>query len=150
MHEIFIEAGNDFMTWLKISQDKLDKCSEPTGDRETLAGKASQLKILESERVKGEKRLEAALTAAADACKMALEDDQLIIEEEVAFLQDEFDQYNGDLTRCKGLLEGGIVKWKDYQEMYQESLDWLEKTEKFVQGFNKSQSTLQEKRKILE
>ena len=150
MHEKFIEAGNDFMTWLKISQEKLDKCSEPTGDRETLAGKASQLKILESERVNGEKKLEAALTAAADACKMALEDDQLIIEEEVAFLQDEFDQYNGDLTRCKGLLEGGIVKWKDYQDMYQESIDWLEKTEKFVQGFNKSQSSLQEKRKILE
>ena len=30
-HEIFMEAGNEFMTWLKVSQEKLDECSEPTG-----------------------------------------------------------------------------------------------------------------------
>ena len=149
-HEKFIEAGNDFMTWLKISQEKLDKCSEPTGDKESLASKSSQLKVLESERKNGEMKLDGALTAAAEACKIALEDDQLIIEEEVAFLQDEFDQYNGDLARCKGLLEGGIVKWTDYQELYQDALEWLDKTENSVQGYNKYQTSLQEKRKILE
>ena len=149
-HEKFIEAGNDFMTWLKISQEKLDKCSEPTGDKESLASKSSQLKVLESEKKVGEQRLDAALTAAAEACKGAMEDDQAIVEEEVAFLQDEFEQYNGDLVRCKGLLEGGIVKWTDYQELYQEALEWLDKTESSVQGYNKYQASLQEKRKILE
>ena len=149
-HEKFIEAGNDFMTWLKISQEKLDKCSEPTGDKESLASKSTQLKVLDSEKKNGEMKLDAALTAAAEACKIALEDDQLIIEEEVAFLQDEFDQYNGDLARCKGLLEGGIVKWTDYQELYQEALQWLEKTENSVQGYNKYQTSLQEKRSVLE
>merc|ERR1712079_501378 len=149
-HEKFIEAGNDFMTWLKISQEKLDKCSEPTGDKESLASKSSQLKVLESERKNGEMKLDGALTAAAEACKIALEDAQLIIEEEVAFLQDEFDQYNGDLARCKGLLEGGIVKWTDYQELYQDALEWLDKTENSVQGYNKYQTSMQEKRKILE
>ena len=149
-HEKFIEAGNEFMTWLKISQEKLDKCSEPTGDKESLAGKSSQLKVLESEKKNGEAKLDRALTAAADACKIALEDDQLIIEEEVAFLQDEFDQYNSDITRCKGLLEGGIVKWTDYQELHQEAIEWLDKTENYVQGFNKYQTSLPDKRKILE
>ena len=47
--------------------------------------------------------------AAAEACKIASENDQEIIEEEVAFLQDEFDHYSDDLIRCKSLLEGGIV-----------------------------------------
>ena len=149
-HENFIDAGNEFMTWLKVSQEKLDKCSEATGDKESLASKSSQLKILDSEKKSGEQKLSVALKAAADACKVALDTDQEIIEEEVAFLQDEFDMYVNDLVRCKSLLEGGIVKWTDYQELYQEALDWLDRTEGSVQGYNKFQTNLTDKRKILE
>ena len=96
-HEVFIDAGHEFMTWLKVQQEKLDKCSEPTGDKESLASKSTQLKILESEKKLGQQKLEVALTSAAEACKIALADDQEIIEEEVAFLQDEFEQYTADL-----------------------------------------------------
>merc|ERR1712173_325308 len=99
-HELFIDTGNEFMTWLKVSQEKLDRCSEATGDKESLASKSSQLKILDSEKKIGEQKLGVALAAAADACKVALETDQEIIEEEVAFLQDEFDMYANDLLRC--------------------------------------------------
>ena len=53
-HEMFMEAGNDFMTWLKSSQEKLDKCSEATGDKESLASKSSQLKVLEADNKNGE------------------------------------------------------------------------------------------------
>merc|ERR1712226_1648483 len=149
-HEHFIEAGNEFMTWLKVSQEKLDRCSEATGDKESLASKSSQLKILESEKKMGEQKVAVALAAAADACKVALETDQEIIEEEVAFLQDEFDMYVNDLVRCKSLLEGGIVKWTDYNELYQEALDWLDKTEVSVQGYNNFQTSLESKKKVLE
>ena len=56
-HEIFMEAGNEFMTWLKVSQEKLDKCSEPTGDKESLASKSSQLNVLDSEKNLASKNL---------------------------------------------------------------------------------------------
>ena len=149
-HEVFIDAGNDFMTWLKLAQDRLDRCSEATGDRESLASKSSQLKVLVMEKKVGEEKLEKALHAAAEACQVAFEDDQVIIEEEVAYLQDEFDQYNADLTRCKSILEGGIVKWTDYQELYQEALEWIDKTEVAVKSFNKPKKTSKEKRAVYE
>ena len=149
-HETFIDTGNDFMTWLKVSQEKLDKCSEATGDKESLAGKSTQLKILDSEKKLGQDKLGVALKAATEACKVALETDQEIIEEEVALLQDEYDMYVNDLVRCKSLLEGGIVKWTDYQELYQEALEWLDKTEVAVQGYNNFHTSMSEKRKILE
>ena len=44
----------------------------------------------------------------------------------------------------------GIVKWTDYQELHQEAIEWLDRTEKSVQGYNKFQTSLQDKRKILE
>ena len=149
-HERFMEAGNEFMTWLKLSQEKLDKCSEATGDKESLASKSSQLKVLTAEKKLGEEKIEKALRAAAEACKHALEDDQAIIEEEVAYLQDEYDQYCEDLIRCKSILEGGIVKWTDYQELYQEALEWIDKTEVAVKSFNKHKASTQEKRTTLE
>ena len=149
-HELFMDAGNEFMTWLKISQEKLDKCSEATGDKDSLASKSSQLKVLTADKKLGEEKLEKALRAAAEACRYAWEDDQAIIEEEVAYLQDEYDQYSEDLVRCKSILEGGIVKWTDYQELYQEALEWIDKTEVAVKSFNKSKKTSQEKRSTLE
>ena len=56
--EIF---GNEFRTWLKVSQEKLDKCSEPSGDRESLASKSSQPKVSESDKKLGKQKLGEAL-----------------------------------------------------------------------------------------
>ena len=149
-HELFMEAGHEFMNWLRFAKEKLSRCSEPTGDKESLAGKVAQLRVLEGEMDEGEKKLEEALRTAAEACLVALEEDRDIVEEEVAFLQDEYDQFTEQLGRVKTVLEGGIVRWTDYQEMYQDALDYLKKAEDTVQGFNKFQVSLPEKRKVLE
>ena len=149
-HEAFMEAGHEFMNWLRCARDKLARCSEPTGDRESLAGKMAQLKVLEGETDDGERRLEDALRTAAEAVAVALDADREIVEEEVAFLQDEYDQYSEQMAKVKATLEGGIVQWTDYQEMYQEALEYLGRTEEAVKGANKYQGTLEEKRKVLE
>ena len=145
-----MEAGNEFMAWLRIAKEKLAKCSEPTGDKDSLASKVTQIRILEADKDEGEKKLEESLRTAADACSIALEEDRDIVEEEVAFLQDEFDQFTEHLSKTKFLLEGGIVRWTEYQDMYHDALSYLEKAEKTVNEFNKYQSNLPEKRKALE
>lgn len=149
-HELFMEAGNDFMAWMRMAKEKLAKCSEPTGDKDSLATKVTQIRILEAEKSEGEQKLEESLRTAAEACEIALEEDRDIVEEEVAFLQDEFDQFTEHLTKTKFLLEGGIVRWTEYQDMYHDALTYLEKAEKTVNEFNKFQSNLNEKRKALE
>ena len=149
-HESFMEAGHEFMNWLRCAKDKLARCSEPTGDKDSLAGKVAQLKVLEGETDDGERRLEDALRTAAEAVAIALDADREIVEEEVAFLQDEYDQYSEQMAKVKATLEGGIVQWTDYQEMYQEALEYLGRTEEAVKGANKYQGTLEEKRKVLE
>ncbi|CAH2210356.1 jg26051, partial [Pararge aegeria aegeria] len=54
------------------------------------------------------------------------------------------------LNTTKALIEGGIVKWTEYEEQYKEALDWLSKTEKLVQSFNKLQNSLEQKKVVLE
>ena len=149
-HESFMEAGHEFMNWLRCAKDKLARCSEPTGDKDSLAGKIAQLKVLEGETDDGEKKLEDALRTAAEACAVALDADREIVEEEVALLQDEYDQYSEQMAKVKGTLEGSIVQWTDYQEMYQEALEYLGRTEEAVKNANKYQTTLEDKRKVLE
>ena len=105
---------------------------------------------MEGESDDGDTKLEDALRTAADACSVALDADRDIVEEEVAFLQDEYDQYSEQLAKVKAVLEGGIVKWTDYQEAYQDALDYLVKTEEAVKNSNKFQTNLADKRKVLE
>ncbi len=149
-HEMFMEAGHDFMNWLKQAKERLAKCSEPTGDKESLQAKLTQLRVLQSEQADGEKKLEEALRTAADACTIALSDDKDIVEEEVAFLQDEYDQFNEEMAKVKGILENGVSRWTDYQELHQEAIDYLNRTQETVQSYNNFQSDLPKKRKILE
>lgn len=128
----------------------MSKCSEPTGDKEGLGSKLSQLKVLQNEIPEGNTKLEAVLETGEAACQCAEEEDKEIIEEEVALLQEDFDHYVESLNNTKNLLEIGIVKWAEYENQYQDALDWLAKTEELVQSYNKLQDSLDEKRMVLE
>ncbi|CAG4999353.1 unnamed protein product, partial [Parnassius apollo] len=149
-HQAFIDAGTDFVQWIRAAKERLGKCSDATGDKESLSSKISQLKVLESELPDGQKKLQKALEQGEISCGLADEDDREEIEEEVALLQEEFDTYVEQLNNTKALIEGGIVKWTEYEEQYKEALDWLSKTEKLVQSFNKLQNNLEQKKVVLE
>ncbi|KAG5889989.1 hypothetical protein JTB14_035905 [Gonioctena quinquepunctata] len=149
-HQAFVDAANDFVQWIRVAKEKLGKCSEPTGDKESLGSKLSQLKVLSNEVAEGQKKLDAAIDQADKAIQFADDIDKEIIEEEVGLLQEDFDTYAENLNNTKGLLEIGIVKWTEYEEQYQDALEWLGQTEKMVQSYNKLQESLEEKRAVLE
>lgn len=92
-HQAFIDSGNEFVQWIRVAKERLGKCSEPTGDKESLASKITQLKVLQSELPEGQKKLEKALEQGNAACQIADTEDKEIIEEEVALLQEEYDNY---------------------------------------------------------
>ena len=75
-HESFMVAGNDFMQWLKVAKEKLEKCSEPVDEKDYLSEKLTHLKILEAEIDEGKGKLDYALQVAVDACSVALDDDR--------------------------------------------------------------------------
>ncbi|XP_029680499.1 nesprin-1 isoform X2 [Formica exsecta] len=149
-HQAFIDSGNEFVQWIRAAKERLSKCSEPTGDKESLASKITQLKVLQSECSEGQKKLEKALEQGNAACQIADAEDKEIIEEEVAILQEEYDNYVDSLNNTKSLLEVGIVKWTEYEDQFSEATEWLTQTEQLVQTFNKLQDSLEEKKNVLE
>ncbi|XP_072386756.1 muscle-specific protein 300 kDa isoform X12 [Diabrotica undecimpunctata] len=149
-HEAFVEAANDLHQWIRNARERLGKCSEPTGDKESLGSKLSQLKALKNEVPEGQKKLETAIDLADKAIPYATDMDKEIIEEEVGLLQEDFDNYVENLNHTKSLLEVGIVKWTEYEDQYRDALEWLSQTEKMVQSYNKLQDSLEEKRAVLE
>lgn len=92
-HQSLIDAENEFAQWLRDAKERLSKCSEPTGDKESLSSKLNQLKILDNEMPEGQKKLEKTLEFGEIAITHSEPDDKLLIEEASAFLQDEFDSY---------------------------------------------------------
>lgn len=93
LHQALIDAENEFAQWLRNAKERLSKCSEPTGEKEILSNKISQLTILESEVEEGRKKLDKTLEQGEIACQHAEPEEKEIIEEAMAFLQDEFDNY---------------------------------------------------------
>ena len=61
--------------------------------QDTISGKATNLKILQNEQEEGQGKLDKAFQLAEQVCELAGEEDKEVIEEEVAFLQDEFDKF---------------------------------------------------------
>lgn len=92
-HQALIDAENDFAQWLRNAKERLSKCSEPTGDKEVLSNKLSQLTILESELPEGQQKLDGTLEQGELARKHSEPEDKELIEEAMAFLQEEFDNY---------------------------------------------------------
>jgi nesprin-1 len=45
LHQEFIDAGNDFASWLRSVKERASKISEPTGDKEMLSAKSVQFKV---------------------------------------------------------------------------------------------------------
>ncbi|KAA0201773.1 hypothetical protein HAZT_HAZT011047 [Hyalella azteca] len=149
-HQDFVDAGNDFMHWLRSAKDRMAKCAEATGDKDTISGKATVLKMLQNEQEDGQDKLDKAFHLAEKACSLADEEDREVIEEEVAFLQDEFDKFLTQVGKTKNLLEMGIVKWTEYEDKFKECEVWVAAMETRVQGYNKLQNTAEEKRILLE
>lgn len=44
-HQSFTELSQEFLAWLRMAREKLSKCSEPIGDRESLRSKIMQIKV---------------------------------------------------------------------------------------------------------
>lgn len=92
-HQLFIDAGNEFAHWIRNAKENLSKCSEPIGDKETLLSKIVQIQNLENDVPIGQQKLQTALEQANIACSSVAPSDREMIEEEVAMMQTEFDNY---------------------------------------------------------
>lgn len=92
-HQALIDAENEFSQWLRNAKERLSKCAEPTGDKETLSSKLAQITILENEITQGRSKLEKIFEQAEIACRVSEPDDKEIIDEAMTFLQEEFDNY---------------------------------------------------------
>jgi nesprin-1 len=138
------------MAWMRVAKERLGKISEPVGDKETLSSKITQLKVLQSEVPEGQTKLDAALAKGSDACGIVDDDDRELIEEEVAVLQEEFDNYTESLAKTQQLLEVGLVRWKEWEDQYGDAEEWINNTETQVKTFHQLQNTLTEKKNALE
>lgn len=148
--QAFLDAGNDFAQWIRNAKEEINKCSESTGDKESLISKLAQLKSLENDIPNGQEKLQKALEQANIAIRDANAEDREQIEEEVALVQGEFDNYVAVVKHSKKQLELGITKWTEFDLKQEEAFKWLNEKEGLVQSFNKLQNNLEEKRVALE
>ncbi|XP_062549338.1 muscle-specific protein 300 kDa isoform X2 [Armigeres subalbatus] len=150
LHQAFIDTSNEFAAWIRNAKENINKCTDYKGDKDSLISKMTQLKILENDAPVGQKKLEKALQQAEIACQIVDSGECEAIEKEVALLQEEFDNYCLALKKIGTALENGIVRWTEYDDQYKIAQKWLDNIEGEIQQYNKMQSSLEEKKYVLE
>jgi nesprin-1 len=75
------------------SRDVVNKYAEPSGDKEKLVYKLTHVQKAENDIENGQKKLENALKQGELACRKIDTEEKEMIEQEVAILQEEFDNY---------------------------------------------------------
>ncbi|XP_043244080.1 nesprin-1-like [Amphibalanus amphitrite] len=150
-HGAFIDAAGEFITWLQTARERRAKCAEPTGHRDALASRMTALKLLEADVSEGQSLLDSALELAKAALQVAEdEDDREVIEEQVAKLQAQMDDYRESVAATRELLESGVVKWTKYEERLKQCQAWISDKESEVQTYGGLHAGLQEKQTAVE
>ncbi|XP_049267233.1 muscle-specific protein 300 kDa, partial [Rhipicephalus sanguineus] len=147
----FMDACANLSSWLEQAQEKLNKCAEPSGDRNELRSKHGMLKVLEAEQEEGQKRLQLML-ALAETARGFMEDEveQQHVDQEAGQLVKAMEEFEKRMAQVKSALDVGLVKWDEYEEQFRRCQDWLNQHEPQVRSFQQLQPDLESKRVKLE
>ncbi|KAL1429843.1 hypothetical protein MTO96_015704 [Rhipicephalus appendiculatus] len=147
----FMDACANLSSWLEQAQEKLNKCAEPSGDRNELRSKHGTLKVLEAEQEEGQKRLQLML-ALAETARGFMEDEveQQHVDQEAGQLVKAVAEFEERMAQVKTALDVGLVKWDEYEEQFRRCQDWLNQHEPQVRSFQQLQPDLESKRVKLE
>ncbi|XP_037575539.2 muscle-specific protein 300 kDa-like [Dermacentor silvarum] len=147
----FMDACANLSAWLEQAQEKLNKCAEPSGDRNELRSKHGTLKVLEAEQEEGQKRLQLML-ALAETARGFMEDEaeQQHVDQEAGLLVKAVEEFEERMAQVKSALDVGLVKWDEYEEQFRRCQDWLNQYEPQVRSFQQLQPDLESKRVKLE
>ncbi|KFM65651.1 Nesprin-1, partial [Stegodyphus mimosarum] len=147
----FVDSCIEVNKWLSQSREKLSKCAMPSGDRDVLRDKTNKIKILQSELEEGlEKLRQAARYGEIAKANVEDEEEKLMIDDELARLQEEYENLKENVSEIKISLDVGVVKWNEYDEQYSKCSQWLSEMEPLVNSYAKPQADLLSKRARLQ
>ncbi|XP_067130355.1 LOW QUALITY PROTEIN: muscle-specific protein 300 kDa-like [Centruroides vittatus] len=147
----FMDICNEFNRWLNTAKEKYSKCAQPSGDRDALKSKTKLIKSLQSDLDEGLDKLRQ-ITRYGEIAKGSFveESEKAMIDEEMAKLQEDYEEFKENVNNIKSALDVSAAKWNEYDEQFSKCSGLLDEMEAKVQSCRILQADLNGKRTKLE
>ncbi|CAG5128719.1 unnamed protein product, partial [Candidula unifasciata] len=147
-HQQYQDAAQDFSDWLITARDRLEACSDRSGDKVSLQGKKEQLKGFAASVKNGEAKLAAAKKLAIATSKNTLPQGQEVVKRELDHLQREWEDFWNLLAHTESSLNQTLNMWEHVHSKFEQCTAWINDIEQKVKD-NELRDTAVEKEKQL-
>ncbi|XP_041353316.1 nesprin-1-like isoform X4 [Gigantopelta aegis] len=143
-HQQYQDACHDFQDWLNLSREKLESCTDRSGDKLSLQSKKERLKDFTNSISVGETKLSNTKELCNKTFKNTSPSGCDILRRELEHLQREWDDYRGLMSQAEMSLDQAMVQWAEFETKFDTCADWLKEMEQQVKSYE-LKSTLKEK-----
>ena len=144
-HAQYQDSHQAACDWLKLMQERLQMCTEFSGDKHSIGNKLERVQDLQMSKPDGASKVQTCVEHAESTCRHTGAPGRQTIQAEVDSLRQDWERYEDDLSATRGHLEVALQQWEEYEDTYERLSQWLRDAEKRAKDFNLV-STLEEKR----
>ncbi|ESO86156.1 hypothetical protein LOTGIDRAFT_167389 [Lottia gigantea] len=145
-HQDFLDACNNFNSWLRTAREKHATCSDTFGEKTSIESKIERSKSLMASLNEGAHRLAQANKAGEATLTSTSPSGQTKIRQELQAMNKEFEEYRNQLLHSQAELDNCHSRWEDFEHSYIDFNNWLKETESILRAEMEYKSTVEEKK----
>ncbi|CAG5135691.1 unnamed protein product, partial [Candidula unifasciata] len=148
-HQQYEISAQSFSNWLNSARERLEACTDQSGDKLSLKSKMDILKDLSSTIKDGENKLNHVKNLLTVTTKNSSRPGQDIMQRQLDHLQGEWDDYLAHMKSTELYLNKTVTLWDTFDTQLEHLKEWLKNMEQKVKG-HELKNTFKEKQSQLE
>ncbi|XP_074648980.1 muscle-specific protein 300 kDa-like isoform X3 [Tubulanus polymorphus] len=144
------EAIQDQQRWLNTAKEKVQWCSDISGDKYSIEAKLATINELIAGLDEGEMKTKLIGDKTELLRSLLPPDKQHLIDEMCAGSQDAWEEFKQTLSQTKNKLEDALDQWKDYDDLNENLSQWLKDTEMNIRSESNLKPDLKTKKDQLD
>ncbi|KAJ8309205.1 hypothetical protein KUTeg_014079 [Tegillarca granosa] len=143
-HQQYQDMYQDCQDWLNSSREKVEACSDTSGDKLSLQNKLERLKEYAQKVGDGEKKLKLTKDLCEKTARNSSQGGREVLKREIDHLQSEWEDYLARIQQAEEDLETALLQWGDFETKFESCAAWLKDMEQQVKNYE-LKSTLKDK-----
>ncbi|XP_012935204.2 nesprin-1-like, partial [Aplysia californica] len=145
-HHLYDNRMEDFKDWMALAGQRLDQCSQPVGDQESLEEKRAMIQMLFTEKEHGHQKLSAAVESGEKLYPDTASAGREKVRGELRMAKQDWENLFSGLNDAQRRVDSYLMQWSSYTDQQDQLMRWMAETEAALRADVDLRNTLQEKR----
>ncbi|XP_025103982.1 nesprin-1-like isoform X4 [Pomacea canaliculata] len=149
-HQVYENRMVEYNDWMTQACQKLEQCSQPVGDQESMEEKRAMIQILFSEKEHGLQRLNGSLEAGEKLYPDTASAGREKVRQDLRRAKEDWENLFSGLNEAQRRVDAFLMQWTSYVDGQDSLTRWMSETEAALRADTDLRNTLQEKRQQLQ